>query len=192
MAAPKVNKNNVEQTINLKDEFGIDFSGRRPLRELIGQAIIDKIRSRTADGQGMRFGRGGSGTPVKLKSPYSKEYSKSLEFRAFGKSRSKVNMSLTGDMMGLMDIKKQTGNTLTVGWDEKEENNKAFNHMSGDTVPTRPFFGVSKVELQDIKREFRSDIKEAIKIKKDGGSILFNRFVVGLIKKIKGDGNSES
>ena len=192
MAAPKVSKNKVEQTINLKEEFGIDFSGRRSLRELIGQAILDRIRERTEAGDGMKFGRGGSGTQTTLKSPYSKEYAKSLPFKAFGKSRSDVNMTLTGDMLGLMDIKSQTGNTLTIGWDEKEENNKAFNHVTGDTVPRRPFFGVSKSELQDIKREFRSDIREAIKIKQDKGNISFNKFVVGLISKIKGNGESKN
>ncbi len=192
MAAPKVKKNNVEQTINLKEEFGIDFAGRRPLRELIGQAILDRIRERTDAGQGVRFSRSGSGTQIKLKSPYSKAYSKTLEFKAFGKRKGKVNMSLTGDMLGLMEIKRQSGNTLTIGWDEKEENNKAFNHVSGDTVPKRPFFGVSKGEIADIKKEFRTDIKEAVKLQRDKGNDQFNKFVTGLINKIKSDGDSES
>jgi len=183
MAAPKISKKKVSQTINLKDEFGVDFSRKADLREAIGQVILDKIKERTANGEGMKFDSIGRGRAVKLKSPYSKKYAESLDFKAAGKSKNKVNMSLTGDMMELMDITKNKGNEITIGWAASDDQDaKASNHLLGDTVPKRPFFGVSKQELKEVKREIKDDIKEAIRLKSEEGKSAFSDFVVGLAK----------
>ena len=185
MSAPTFKKSKVKQTINLKDEFGVDFRGMNSLKEAIGGAIIERIRKRTSEGTGMSFS-GGSGREVKLKGPYSKEYADSLDFKAFGKSRGKVNMSLTGDMLGLMDVIQVDGNKITIGWEEAEENAKAYNHSVGDTVPRRPFFGVSKKELKDIKKEFGSEIREAIKTRNTDGRKAFEQRLAGLLNLISG------
>lgn len=193
MSAPQFKKSQVKQTINLKDEFGVDFRGMNSLKEAIGGAIIERIRERTKSGQGMSFDSGGRGRPVKLKSPYSKAYADSLDFKAFGKSRGNVNMTLTGDMLGLMDVIQIDGNKITIGWDDPTENPKAYNHSVGDTVPRRPFFGVSKKELQEIKKEFGSEIREAIRTRDTEGHKAFERRVAGLLDLIRGDdGESES
>lgn len=190
MSSPIFKKRKVEQTINLQETFGVSFKGMRSLREALGEAILTKIRKRSESGKGMSF-RGDRGTPVTLKKPYSKEYSKSLDFKAFGKSRGKVNMTLTGDMLGLMDIKKQTGESITIGWDEQDENAKAYNHSVGDTVPRRPFFGVSKKELAEIKKDFSSEIKSAIRTRNEEGRKAFESRVAGLLALIGGkDGKS--
>jgi hypothetical protein len=170
----KLTKNNVEQTINLKELFGVDFRGSRSLREAIGGAIIEKIRARSSQGLGV----GG----VKLKSPYSKSYSKSLDFKAAGKSKNNVNMQLTGDMLGLLDIKKQSGNEITIGWKDSSQNPKAYNHQTGDTVPRRPFFGVSQSDLKEIKKSFRDEIKSALKSENKRE---FESKVAGLLDKIE-------
>jgi len=159
----KIKKNNVEQTINLKETFGIDFRGKNNLKELIGQAIIDRIVERSEAGDGVKISADGSGVEVKLQAPYSETYADSLDFKAAGKSKDTVNMTLTGDMLGLLDIKRIKGNSITIGWNDKNENAKSFNHMVGDTVPQRLFFGVSNEELTDIKKDFELDIKNALK-----------------------------
>ncbi len=193
MAAPTFKKSKVKQTINLKDEFGVDFRGMNSLKEAIGGAIIERIRDRSKQGDGISFGAGGAGRQVKLKSPYSKEYSDSLDFKAFGKSRGNVNMTLTGDMLGLMDVIQIDGNSITIGWNDAEENAKAFNHSVGDTVPRRPFFGVSKKELQDIKKKFGDEIRNAVKARNEEGRQAFERRVAGLLELIGGsDGESET
>jgi len=178
----------VEQTINLKDEFGIDFKGFKSLREAIGEAVLNQIRTRTARGDGMNF-RGIGGTPTKLKKPYSDEYIENLDFKAFGKSRGRINMTLTGDMLGLMDVKKQTGNSITIGWDDAEQNAKAYNHSSpvrsNTTVPYRPFFGVSKKELTKIKKQFGKEIKSAMRLKDDGKKKAFEERVAKLLTIFK-------
>lgn len=186
MKAPKFSKTNVEQTIDLDEVFGVDFSGMRSLREAIGEAILDRIRTRTQSGDGIKFDGMGRGKPVKLKSPYSKSYSKSLDFKAFGKSRGNVNMTLTGDMLGLMDIKRQSGNSITIGWTDQDENAKAYNHSLGDTVPSRPFFGISKTELQAIKKDFGSEIREALKTKDTEGRKAFEEKVSSLLDALTG------
>ena len=188
MAAPIIKKSKTSQKINLKEEFGIDFRGRDSLKQALGQAIIDRIVSRTESGQGMSFGFSGSGTPVKLKSPYSKAYAKSDDFKAFGKSRGNVNMTLTGDMLASIDLLKIDGNTIEVGINDSEEALKSYNHNTGDTVPKRPFFGVNKKELKEIRREFSSDIKEILDVQKREGKEAFEGAVLNLIGKIKDGG----
>lgn len=184
MAAPIFKKTKVEQTIDLKEVFGTDFRGMRSLREAIGEAILNRIRERSQSGQGVSFS-GNRARPVTLKTPYSKEYADSLDFKAFGKSRSNVNMTLTGDMLNLMDIKRQNGNSITIGWNDSTENAKAFNHSTGDTVPRRPFFGVSKTELSDIKKEFKSEIQSAIDAKSSQGRRAFEQRVADIFQELR-------
>lgn len=190
MASPKFKKTNVEQTIDLKEVFGIDFRGLTSLKEAIGGAILERIRQRTESGDGISF-TGDRARPVKLKAPYSKQYADSLDFKAFGKSRNNVNMKLTGDMLGLMDIKRQSGNSITIGWSSAEENAKAFNHSVGDTVPRRPFFGVSKTELADIRKEFKSEINAALKVRDTEGQAAFENSVAALIQQLTGSEDSD-
>ena len=188
MAKPKITKNNVEQTINLKEIFGVSFKDAPALKQAIGQKIIDKIIRRTESGQGISFSDSGKASTLKLKAPYSKAYQKSTDFKAFGKSKNKVNMTLTGDMLGLLDIKRQTADTITIGWNKDDDQDaKAYNHNIGDTVPRRPFFGISHTELLKIKADMKSEVKQALKIKEAEGKSAFNDFVLGLIKELDED-----
>ena len=181
----KVKKNNVEQTINLNEKFGIDFSGKKNLKQLVGQAIIDLIVERTSKGRGVSIKEGtDQGRSVTLKAPYSKTYVGSLDFKAAGKNKNIINMSISGDMMGLIDIKRIEGNKITIGWNDAEQNPKAFNHIKGDTVPKRPFFGVTNKELKGLKSEFADDLKGAIKTKQDAGLAAFNKKVLELLEDL--------
>lgn len=147
----KLSEDEVSQTIDLKELFGVSVIGSEGLKQAIGGAIIDKIVNRTESGVGV--------DGKKLKAPYSKDYSESLDFKAFGKSKNKVNMTLTGQMLGSLDIVESKGNSIKIGWDDSEENAKAYNHNTGDTVPKRPFFGVTEKELREIKSEFEDKAK---------------------------------
>ena len=198
MARPKVNKSakEVSQKIDLEKTFGIDFKGRRALREAIGEAILEKIRDRTEKGKAiggkakLPAFKGTKGSPAKGK--YSARYVDSDEFKSFGKNQNELNMTLTGDMLGLMDIIKQTGNSITLGWDDSTENAKAFNHVTGDTVPRRRFFGVTNDELKEVKREFKDEIRQAIKVQEDEGRKAFEAFALKLIDDIKDDADGQS
>ncbi len=151
----KLTESEVSQTVDLNELFGANFTGNSGLAQAIGQAMVDKILERTSSGVGV--------DGKKLKSPYSKEYSDSLEFKAFGKSKGKVNMELTGQMLGTMDILEQSRGKIKIGWSDGEENAKAYNHNVGDTVPKRPFFGLNDSELKEIKSEFIDRVREETK-----------------------------
>jgi len=195
MSAPIIKKNKIEQTIDLKKEFGVDFTGARAVKESIAQAIIDKIVSRTKSGRGMKF-NGEKGKEVKLKSPYSKMYAGSQDFKAFGKKKSKVNLTLTGDMLESIDIKSIKGNELVIGIVERVEKKKAYAHSTGKEndsklkMPQRPFFGVNSKELTAIKNKFSSEIKSALRAKQEEGKSAFEAAVLGLLDRINKDGKS--
>ena len=160
MKGPKVTLEKIEQDIDLDEFFpGVDFSDERALKEAIGQDIIDKIVSRTEAGGGIKISANGQGRPVKLKAPYSKQYVDSLEFKAAGKQKAKVNMTLTGDMLAAIDVVSTTGNKIKIGITDDDQIPKAYNHQTGDTVPERPFFGISKSELKEILDDYRDNIK---------------------------------
>jgi hypothetical protein len=147
----KLSLDEVSQTINLSKEAGIDLSDDPVLVNEIGQEIIDFMVDRAKDGRGL----GG----VKLKSPYSKAYSESLEFKAHDKNKNEVNMTLTGDMLGSIDLIENDPDKLKIAIAEDDEVPKAYNHNVGDTVPKRPFFGVDKSELENILANYESEFK---------------------------------
>jgi hypothetical protein len=148
----KLSESEVSQTIDLKEVFGVSLTGNEALKQTIGQAIIDRIIERTESGKSVYGGN--------LRSPYSKAYEESDDFKAFGKKPDRVNMKLTGQMLGTLDIVETSGSRVKIGWDDATENAKAFNHQTGDTVYKRPFFGITKKELGEIKREFADQVKE--------------------------------
>ncbi len=177
MAAPKITKKKTSQKINLKEEFGIDFRGRDSLKQALGQAIIDRMVSRTKDGKSF-FGKNFR--------KYSKDYIDSEDFKAFGKSPGDVNMTLTGDMLASIDILDISGNTIEPGIDDPEEAIKSFAHNTGDgKMPRRAFFGITRKELKEIKSEFDSEIKDAVSVSRNSDE--FQTAVLSLIKKIGGE-----
>ena len=133
----KETKSQVSQTINIRKILG--RSPTEAEKQSIGQALIDRIIDRTESGKGLNG--------KNLKSPYSDAYADSLDFKAFGKSKNKVNMTLTGDMLASIDILSSTRDTITIGI-EGDEAPKAFNHQTGDTVPKRRFFGVTRKDIE--------------------------------------------
>lgn len=164
MKSPKVTKRTIEQEIDLGEIFGADLTDATALKEALGQAIIDRVLERTESGRGLKFGAGGSASEVKLKSPYSPTYVNSREFKAAGKKAGEVTMELTGDMVAAVDVLSTSGNKIKFGITDELQVLKAFNHITGDTVPERPWFGISKDELKDIGIKFKSDI-EALKFR---------------------------
>lgn len=145
----KLSLDEVSQTIDLSAEAGVDLSRDPSLVRQIGQEIIDFMVERSQNGRGL----GG----VKLKSPYSKAYQESLEFKAFGKSATDVNMTLTGDMLGSIDIGDDSPDALKIQVEDDLQIKKSYNHNVGDTLQKRPFFGVDSSELQGILSSHKDD-----------------------------------
>lgn len=140
--------------INLKEIFGIDFSDRPALKASITQEFIDTIVSRTQEERKQWTGTKMAG--------YSKEYAKTLEARATGKTAGQAaNLTLTGSMLGTLDVVSETDNTVTLGWTESEEAEKAHGHITGSVGKVRDFFAVNSKEVDQIKREFSTEISIA-------------------------------
>jgi len=142
----KLSKSNVSLKINLKDLLG-DIVNDEDTRAAIGQRAIDIILERTSEGRdanGRRFKK------------YSKDYMKSDEFIAFGKTET-PNLALSGDMLGLMTIVEESPSQITISWEDDEQLPKAYNHITGDTVPQRDFFNLNKKETEQLKR-FAKDL----------------------------------
>lgn len=155
---PKVSLDELSQVIDLKTPSGVELSDYPDVIDAIGQKIIDKIRDRTERGISLTIDDGGRAHFGKFKAPYSNKYQDSPEFKAFGKSPGNVNLKLTGDMLGLMDFEVDGDSIKIVMPDDQVE--KAYNHQTGDTVPRRPFFGISKGELGQILQEFKDVFRE--------------------------------
>ena len=125
-------------TINIPLEFD------RQTRELIGEDIVDFIRQRTERGldkNNRRF------------TGYSDSYANSTEFIAAGKSKSRVDLELSGDMMSdLAVLDATTAGFIVIGYRTGESNNKAAwqrNNLNPN-FPRRDFLGITSKDLSNI------------------------------------------
>lgn len=147
----------VYQEIDLEEVLGVDLTGYDSLKNAIGQRIVDYMRDRTAkslDNKNKQF------------KSYKSSYKKSDVFEAYGKT-SKVDMELTGSMLSSMGFKKD-GNVLRFGFDDQEDEEKAYGHMTGmeghkfleGKTKIRQFFGISEEDLRnEILPDFESDLR---------------------------------
>lgn len=135
--------------VNLKEIFGDELPNDTEFRQAFGQAIIDRIRDRTADNidrNGKRFRN------------YSQEYADSIEFKAYNKSKGDPNLKQTGDMLNLMDIIEERENKIVIGWQTDEEAGKAHGHVTGNVGVKRDFLGLPDGEVEALAREFRGQV----------------------------------
>lgn len=139
--------------VNLDELFGTLVPNSTELRQAVGQAIIDRIRERTADNldrNGDRFKN------------YSTEYADSIEFKAYGKSKNDPNLEQTGDMLGLMDIIEEKKNKIVIGWSDKKQAGKAHGHVTGNVGTTRDFLGLPEKDLEAIREEFMPAVRAEV------------------------------
>lgn len=152
---PTFSKTQVSQKFDLQDLTGADLTNFPDLKEQIGQAILDRIETRTQD-QNVDI----RGTAFKA---YSAAYRNSDRFADF-KSGGSVDMTLRGRMIDDMNVLNTSGNDLEVGHEDNTETLKAFNHNTGDTLPKRQYFGILKKDFDEVIRPFKEELKQ---IKKD-------------------------
>lgn len=165
----KTTKNEVSTTIDIKQLLG-PLANDRDVRESFFQIAFDRMEARLDDNRDVNG---------KLFVGYSEEYINSLAFNAFGKSKKDVNMKLTGDMRASVEILDQNSSKMKIGVAE-DQAPKAFNHMTGDTVPRREWFGWKDDELKTIANEFKP--------LKDERPTLSDVQIVSLIDRILGNG----
>lgn len=124
-------------------------------RESIAQDVLQFIRDRTQKG----LNKNNRAMPG-----YSKEYIHSVEFRAAGKDAGKVDLTLTGDMLGAMDLISHQKGKLILGFENGTfENAKADGNIRGTygkskaTKKKRDFLGITKSDLARILDNYTPD-----------------------------------
>lgn len=132
------------QRIKIKVPDYFDDEERRELAD----EIIAHIRKRTESGRD----KDGAKFP-----PYSKSYINSLEFKLAGKSKSRVNLRLSGEMVEALDLLSHKKKEIVIGFERGSvENAKADGNIrgtyGGDEKPSkaRDFLGISDTELDRL------------------------------------------
>lgn len=130
--------------INIPKRFG-------PVeRQAIAQDVIDFIVERTKSGKNVD----GKQFPG-----YSKSYTKSLDFKIAGKSKSKVDLTLSEEMLNSIGLLNHSSGELLVGFDKTDDklNGKAEGNQLGTygqpkpiKGKARPFLGISSADLKKI------------------------------------------
>ena len=154
-----LSEDEVSQEIDLKPLLG-EAANDPVVQQEASQALLDFMLERIEQ---KNQGIGGK----KLKSPYAKSYEESQSFAAFGKSSSDINMKLSGDMIGSMDV-LETGDTVKIGIQDSLQAAKAYGHITGfeghpneDKMKKyqREFFGLSKKEQEAALKEISDEVK---------------------------------
>lgn len=134
-------------------------------RHAIAQEIIDFIIKRTKN---KNVDKDGKPFPK-----YSKGYTKSLDFKIAGKRPSKIDLSLTEEMLFSMKHLKgmdQDGK-ISIGYDGKDlklngkvEGNRigSYGKPSGNPKKARDFLGISEKDLDKILKKFPKDDKKEL------------------------------
>lgn len=118
-------------------------------REDLADLIIEHIFDRTNRG----LNKNGKAFPG-----YSKEYLESLDFKVSGKSKNKVNLQLSGDMLAAIKLLKSKKDAVVIGFDAgSEENAKAEGNILGTYGQDAPirgkkrdFLGIEPKKLKEL------------------------------------------
>lgn len=128
-------------------EFDLKPQQRVDLADLVIEHIYDRT-TRGLDKNGRPFPK------------YSKEYINSMDFKAAGKSKSKVNLQLSGDMLAAMKLLSENKKKITIGFENgTPENAKAEWNIKGtygqatSTGKRRDFLGIQSEKLKQLIAE---------------------------------------
>lgn len=140
-------------------EVEISESYTSDQREAIAAEIISFVRSRTLSGKSVNGGRFPG---------YSKSYVSSTDFKAAGKNKNRVNLTLSGDMLAYMELVKNQKGKLVIGYgDSNPEAGKAEGNQIGSyggearASKARRFLGITKEDLARILNKYPVDSEKA-------------------------------
>lgn len=145
----KLSGNKASLEINLDELFDVIVPDNSEFRQAVGQAIIDKIRERAQ--------KKNAGVDGEFKK-YSKEYYESEDFKIYGKSRNDVNLTASGEMLGLMDIIEEGKNKIIIGWNDPDQAGKAHGHVTGSVGKERNFLGLRPLDVSEIVSQFEDQL----------------------------------
>jgi hypothetical protein len=121
-------------------------------REAIGIDIINRIVERTEAGLDV------NGNPF---APYKQSYKQTLEYKIGHGNSSKVNLTLTGELLGSLSIISHGAGFIKLGFDDSSASEKAkwiqspTGQKAGKQTP-RKFLGISEKDLNKILAKYES------------------------------------
>jgi len=115
---------------------------RKALADLVIEHIYDRT-DRGLDVNGKRF------------KAYSKGYAKSLDFSIAGKSKGRVNLQLSGDMLAAMTLLEHEEGRVVIGFEDSEREKAEGNILGSyggdqDSSKARKFFGIKPAKLREL------------------------------------------
>lgn len=133
-------------------------------RTAIAVDIVRYVRDRTLSGKGPgdKAWSGKAGQ-------YSKAYANSLDFKIGRKSKGKVNLKLSGDMLEELSVLNQSKGKVKIGFDEgsdsagKAEGNIRGTYGNASPIPgkARPFLDLTQKEIAAILAKYPLKDREA-------------------------------
>lgn len=132
--------------IKIPETYKLKPQQREDLADLIIEHIFDRT-NRGLDKKGKAF------------PGYSKEYIQSLDFKAAGKSKNKVNLQLSGDTLAAIKLlNNRKKDAVVIGFAaNSEENAKAEGNILGTYGQDRPipgkkrdFLGIEPKKLKEL------------------------------------------
>ena len=126
-------------------------------REVIAQEIIDHIIERS---------KGGKDKKNNSFPSYSKSYTESKNFSIAGKSKSKVNLTLSDEMLNAIKLLKHSDGEITIGFDKEDDRNNdvAEGNIKGTYGQSTPIRG-KKRDFLGITASSKSDIQDQYPLK---------------------------
>lgn len=129
-------------------------------RQAIATEVLDFIRTRSQEKGLDKNNRKFAG--------YSEAYQKSLDFKIAGKSK-KVDLTLSGDMLGALDLISHKSGQLMIGFQNgTQENARADGNIRGTygrgdgNGPSRDFLGITKGDLNKIISKYPKERTAAV------------------------------
>lgn len=125
-------------------------------REDLAFEVLEFIRNRTDKGKDKKN---------RNFKKYSEDYKNSLDFSIAGKSKGKVDLKLSGDMLDAMDLLSHKKGSILVGFENGSENNAkadgnitgSYGQPSGNSKHARDFLGITKKDLKKVIKDFEDD-----------------------------------
>lgn len=114
------------------------------MRKALGKEVVEFIRRRTESGKDKNDKRF-----IK----YSKAYINSKAFKIAGKSPSKVNLTLSGDMLIALDVLSHKEGPISIGFKEGSEENA----RADGNVKKRDFMGIKDKDLNKLIDKVRDN-----------------------------------
>lgn len=137
----------------IKTKIKIRKGYNKTQREIIAQEIIDHMIDRTQSGKNK------NNDPFPS---YSKSYKESKEFQIAGKS-SKVNLSLSEEMLNSIKLLSHSDGELTVGFDKNDSRNNGvaegnikgtYGNKSPLRGKKRDFLGITASDKKEIQDKY--------------------------------------